>query len=314
MRFRQLTVILFFLWLGFDVRAQVPEEVSPVPEQWQLTLDVIKSKAKTLLVENNGLQVEYRKLIEQVQKLQRLIDEEQRKNEGIDRFLKERHGRTDQQARIEELTKIIKTKRQEAGIVDDQLAKLKRRQANLGRLTLQNSIQPIGDDQLSQWRKQLEEENRQEVLLENKLRGLKAGGEMQNPDGDAITQQNKQLEARLDALRLQKLQGIKNVSDAAMGQAKARRYAQLTKRKDQIVEKINAYALHLDELSEFSMTALSWQEKKKKLIHEMVQTDFRNNQIRDKIKALREDIDVLRNQVAKLERRVNFVQDKDTKQ
>ncbi len=50
------------------------------------------------------------------------------------------------------------------------------------------------------------------------------------------------------------------------------------------------------------------------MIHEMVQTDARNNQMRDKIKVLREDIDVLRDQVAKLERRVNFVQGKDTKQ
>ena len=54
--------------------------------------------------------------------------------------------------------------------------------------------------------------------------------------------------------------------------------------------------------------ALSWPLKKKKLIHEMVQTDARNNQMRDKIKVLKEDIEVLRDQVARLERRVDFVQ------
>ena len=41
-----------------------------------------------------------------------------------------------------------------------------------------------------------------------------------------------------------------------------------------------------------------------------LQTDARNNQMRDKIKVLREDIDVLRDQVARLERRVDFVKGK----
>ena len=90
-----------------------PKESSSVPEQWQLTLDVIKSKAQTLVIENNGLQVEYRQLIEQLQKLQQSINDQQNKNEQMGRFLKERHGRTDQQVRIEELAQIIKTKRQD---------------------------------------------------------------------------------------------------------------------------------------------------------------------------------------------------------
>ena len=85
-----------------------------MPEQWQLTLDVIKSKAQTLKIENNGLQVEYRQLIGEVQKLRQSIYNQQNKNEQMERFIKERHGRTDQQVRIEELTQIIKTKKQEA--------------------------------------------------------------------------------------------------------------------------------------------------------------------------------------------------------
>ena len=58
---------------------------------------------------------------------------------------------------------------------------------------------------------------------------------------------------------------------------------------------------------------LSWPARKKKLVHEMVLADSRNNQMRDGIKVLREDIDVLRDQVSRLERRINFVQGKDTK-
>ena len=55
-----------------------------MPEQWQLTLDVIKSKAQSLMVENNGLQMQYRQLIGEVQKLQQSIDDQQYKNTQMD--------------------------------------------------------------------------------------------------------------------------------------------------------------------------------------------------------------------------------------
>ena len=120
----------------------------PVSERWQLTLDMIKAKVQTLVIENNGLQVEYRKLTEQVQELQESMGAQQYRNEQMARFLKERHGRTDQQVRIEELTRTIKIKNQEARHFDRQWGKL---------------------NQLAQLRKQLEDESKQEVLLENKL-------------------------------------------------------------------------------------------------------------------------------------------------
>ena len=75
--------------VGVDARAQVPDNFSSMPEQWQLTLDGIKSKAQTLMVENNGLQVEYRQLLEQAQKLQQSIDDQQYKNEQMGHFIKE---------------------------------------------------------------------------------------------------------------------------------------------------------------------------------------------------------------------------------
>ena len=45
----------------------------------------------------------------------------------------------------------------------------------------------------------------------------------------------------------------------------------------------------------------------------MVLTDARNNKLKEKIKSLREDIDVLKDQVARLERRVDFAQGKELK-
>src|ERR1700691_2475728 len=128
MRLCPFIIILSLLW-GFDARAQMPEEPSSgMPEQWQLTLDVIKSKAQNLLIENNGLQDEYRKLIEQKQELQQSIDNQQHKNDQLEQSLKERHGQTDQQQRIADLTQVIKTKHEQSRAYDEQLEQLKRKQ------------------------------------------------------------------------------------------------------------------------------------------------------------------------------------------
>ena len=87
---------------------------------------------------------------------------------------------------------------------------------------------------------------------------------------DAIESENKQLEARLDVLRLQKLQHEKKSSGTVMHQANGRMYEKLKKRKEQLEANINAYESRMDELRESSLMALSWPLKKKKLVHEMV--------------------------------------------
>ena len=127
-----------------------------------MTLDGIKSRVQALVIENNRLQVEYHKLTGQRQQLQQSMDDQQNKNEQTARLLKERHGRTDQQVRIEELVGMIKTKNQQVRIFDQQLKNLKRQ---LSRLESKDQV----DHQLAQLRKQLEDESKQEVLLENKL-------------------------------------------------------------------------------------------------------------------------------------------------
>lgn len=290
MRLRQFIIMLPFLWWGFDARAQVPDELSSMPEQWQLTLDGIKSKAQTLMVENNGLQVEYRELLGQVQKLQQSIDDQQNKNEQMDGFIKERHGQTDQQVRIEQLARSIKAKKQEARIADKELRDLQRKQSEIGRTIRVETLQPQAEDQLPGLRKQLEDDNKQEVLLENELGALRNGD------------------------KIQSLQDETKLSNTAMRQASGAhgdRYDKLKKRKEELEADINAYELRLYDLRQSSLVALSWTLKKKKLVHTMVQIDARNNQMRDKIKELREDIDVLRDQVARLERRVNFAKGKE---
>ena len=336
MRFQKYIIILPLLCWAANVSAQETEAVQ-VPEQWQMSLEVIKSKAQSLMVENNGLQAEHQQLMQQVQGLQRSIDDQQQKNEQMNRLIKERHGQTDQQVRIEELKQAIKIKKQNARAVDERLEILKEKQSGLDRKIqllnarisdiqshpptikekvqiLQNSEPPSADGQLDQLRQQLEDGNKQEVLLEDELNALKNGGKGQDFNLGDIEAQNKELEARLDTLRSQRLQHEKKSSDAELAQANERMYDELKKRKDQLEANIASYEARLDDLRGSSLIALSWRLKKKKLIHEMVQTDAHNNQMRDKIKVLREDIDVLRDQVAKFERRVDFVQDKGVKQ
>jgi hypothetical protein len=269
-----------------------------------------------------------------VQKLQRSIADEQYKNEQLAQFIKQRHGQTDQFLRIEELNKVIDVKRQQARGFDEQLRNLQRKKSDLDNkiqqlkytvsdielhqqaqkekaVVPQEKPQPRVDAQLVQLRKELEDSNKQEVLLENELGSLKTGGQAQNLNVDALDAENKQLETRLDLLRLQKLQREKRSSDALLSQAAGRMYDKLKSRKEQLEASIYAYEMRLDQLRESSLMALSWPVKKKKLVHEMVQLDAHNNQMRGNAKVLREDIDVLRDQVAKLERRVDFTQGKD---
>lgn len=309
----------------------MPQEISSVPEQWQLTLDVIKSKAQSLVVENNGLQAAYQKSSEEVQKLRQSIADTQNKNEEMDHLLKERHGRTDQDLRIEELTSIVKTKRANARDLDEQVARLTQKKADLDQkiqqmkytvsdIELHQQAQkqqpkPVetpapttGDDQINQWRKQLEDQSKQEVILENELSDLKTGNKTQDLNADDIERQNRLLEARLDILRLQKMRHISRSPVPPPSEPKARRYNQLKQRKDELLFKINAYAMRLDKLRESSLMALSWSVKKKQMVHELVAKDAHNNQMRQQIKDLHEDIDLLREQVGKLERRVDFAQ------
>ena len=326
MSFLKIIMILGLLWCSADARAQVASEPSSMPEQWQLTLDVIKAKAQTLLIKNNQIRAEYRKLIEQAQELKQTLKDQQDKNEAIRLLLNQRHGRTDQQVRLDDLQQTVKTKRQQAREFQERLENLQKKQLDLGReiqsqrrkaADIQRHQQDqkketpapeaVGapDGQLTDLRRQLEEEKKQEVILEDQLSSLKSGGPSQNLDVHAIEEANKQLQLQLKDLQEQK---SKKSPEGTLGTSQQLKYDELKKRKDQLEAAIRAYEMRLDQLRYSSGLTSSWAVEKKKLIHEMVQKDARNNQLREKIKILREDVDILKDQVAKLERRVNFMQ------
>ena len=296
------------MWGDSEAQAQAPMGPSSMPEQWQLTLDVIKAKAQSLLIENNAIQAKHRQLIQQEQSLRGAIKDAQDKNEAMLLFLKERHGRTDQQVRLEELSQAVKTKRQQIKLFDERLRNLKKNQTN------PSSAVPAVlavDGQLADLRQRLEEEKKQEVILENEWGTLKSGGQSQNLNLDTLEEQNKQLQLRLKDLQEKKSLSQGKFTDAIPALANQKKYEELKKRKDQLEADIRAYETRMNQLKDSSLSSLSWPRQKKKLIHEMVQADAHNNQLREKIKMLREDVDILRDQVAKLERRVNFTQGKD---
>jgi hypothetical protein len=231
MRLSLFIITLPLLCGQVDAKAQVPEELSSMPEQWQLTLDVIKSKAQTLLVENNGLQAEYRQLVGQAQKLQGSINGQQISNEKLQRSLEERHGRTDQQLRIEELTQGIKIKTQQARDIEQQWQDLKRKQLLLDRKAalppvIEGNARSRTEDQLPQLRKQLEAESTQEVLLENELNALRSGH--LSPANTAV-------------------------------------YDDLKTKKQQLESDIYAYELRLDDLRRSYLAGTSWPSRKKAL-------------------------------------------------
>ncbi len=293
MRFYVFVLLLPLICLLGEARAQLSAGPSSMPEQWQLTLDVIKAKAQSLGVENDGLKDEYQQLVEKADELRQAIDQQRDKNAQSAAILQERHGQTDQDLRIIELNESIRAKNQRLKDYALQLRDLRRRRSEsehkvqaikyavrgreLVRLNQKEQIDALpgqrGDDpdpQLGQLRQQLEDESTQEVLLENILAALKKGGTYSAP----------------------------TLKD-------------LNAHKQELKREIYANVLRLEDLRDSSLMGLSWPLMKKTLVHRMVLIDARNNQMRSQIKGLKEDIDVLRDQIAKLERRADFVQVKD---
>lgn len=258
--------MLVFLCASPDAGAQQPQGLSAsAPDQWQMTLDTIQSRAQVLMGRNNQLQLENRQLADQVQKLQQSITLQQNKNDRMGQFLKQRRGRTDQQMRMDELAQGIQADKQQLRSLDDQLRDLKRQQAGLGTEVEQiTKTAPQDGDALAPWRKQLEDEDGREAVLENQLQSLKS-----------IT--------------------------ANPAETEAQRLQQLQKRKQQLAADISSYASRLDELRQEALAALSWQVRKKRLVHQLVVADAFNNRMRAQIRVLQEDIQILKDKVSQLE-------------
>src|SRR3989338_6249995 len=116
------TICFIFAFVLFLCPARVGAQEEPVDAAWLLTLDTIKAESSRLMTQNTRLNADYHALLEEVDQLNASIEGQGGKNAALADFLKTRHGRSNQQVRIQELERQIKDQRDE----------LKRRQREKG--------------------------------------------------------------------------------------------------------------------------------------------------------------------------------------
>ena len=115
--------LLFILCLVCPACVGAQEE--PVDAAWLLTLDTIKAESSRLMTQNTRLNADYHALLEEVDQLNASIEGQGGKNAALADFLKTRHGRSDQQVRIQELERQIKASRRGASKPENELDRLR---------------------------------------------------------------------------------------------------------------------------------------------------------------------------------------------
>ena len=330
------------MFVAFPAYAQVTGEFAAVPAQWQLTLDVIKTKAQTLLVQNKELAAQHEDLQAQLAHTQDIINQQQAANASLRQLLKERNGRTDQQIALEQLKAQVKSIKNEAAGAQEKLSIWKKKLADLERkinlqklkiaevqlrqdqrdvqaklgeaLQAPSAINVEAAAQLDEVRKQLEEAKAQEAMLENQIAALK-DNKSALASHSGLDEENRVLGNRLESLRQQKVQREKAAMQAKSASAVYKdRYYQLKKHKALLEEQIRSYEVKASLMKKSIIDSnLPWPAQKKRMIHEMVQEDARNSQLREKITDIREDISILREGVTRMERRISAMEPKDNK-
>ena len=315
---RSIFCLYFCFCFGAVALAQDAQGQSPMDaQQWQLTFDVIKTKVAALVEANNQLTGEYQSLLAQAQEAQKAIEEQSKKNEKIRQFLKERGDRSDQQVRIEELTGQVKNLGQQMADHQRQADSVKaqamdwQRRIDLMNLKISNwelhqntpvpdaVVPQAGDLELNALRKDLESQKEQEARLEAELAALVDRRNILGRDRDEI----EDLKQKLEDLRRQK---ALLPQKSAGGSVDFGRYQQMTTQKMGLESKIHTFEIRINALKDHQLLGLTWDSQKKKLIHDIVLADAKNSQMRQKINNVHEDIDLLRGQIASLEKLANF--------
>ena len=324
--------IISFLFGQSLLWAQMPGEPIPNSPEWQLTLDVVKAKAQKLIQRNASLMAQHGALTDEYNKIQEQIRDVRLKNDALREFLKERHGQSDQQLHIEDLNNQIKAKRGQVQKQKQELLKvqkqaeevkhkldlkklktsekdLERREqslkANAERLLQQQAVVAQKDRELITLKEKLQKEKDVEDSLEKQLADLKAA-QLPPPDPvNAAELRSLQMQLQMLAQKKEDLQKKNNVDNS---QVKDQRYEQLFSKKQELESKIKEYEEQLNQLRNPNTFAFAGGQTKQ-VLHQMIEIDKRNTQLRQRIKDLREDISVLKDQVNRLERKVKFNQD-----
>lgn len=290
--------------------------------QWQLTLDVVKAKLRTLMDQNNQLNAQYRSLQAQEQDLLRMVETQGKKNEDLREFLRERNGKTDQQARIEELENRLQARRAVLPALEKEAGALRKEaeawQHTVDLKTLRISdwqlrhntpgasvpvpppsdsvaaIVPSGDLELDGLRQELEAQKTREADLENQLSSW--AQDAQDPQAGILRQ-------KATFLRKQKEDLLAKVSKQDTGGRV--NYDLMMQQKAQLEANIRAFEARINTLKDLKAAGFSPEGQNKELVREVVRVDARNTQMRQKVNNLREDIVILREQIAVLEKKMN---------
>ncbi len=313
---------------------QVFAQSSIMESQWRLSLDVIKAKAEQMVVVNNQLKVQNNNLIASVAKLRNSVNQLAQKNASLEDFLRKRAGKTDQQMQLEETNGALKARQDQIVLQQQQLKDLNnqiadwQRKINVKKLRIadweiRKKTKEVENDfqkqlavaqeptplEINELRKTLEDQKTNEAALEAKINELSRATSTKKLDANALGEENARLQDQVSMYQ-------KEIAFRRKHQEKPGRNDKpqaLIGRKKDLEEKIKAYEARIVALKNPANFTLSWDKEKKRLIRDMVQADASNQQLKSKIDNLREDIDVLRDQVGKLERRVNFGQGKGYK-
>src|SRR5207247_630507 len=128
--------------------------------------------------------------------------------------------------------------------------------------------------------------------LEDLTKAVQASAK--TPDVDPQEIAALEQKAQLLAKEKEDLQNRMNVDNS---QINSRRYQQLTLRKKDLEDKIKQFEEQLNQLKEPEARGFISPGQKKQILHQMIQIDKHNGQLRQRIANLRDDVKVLREQV-----------------
>lgn len=296
---------------------------------WQLTLDVIKAKAEALLQKNNDMMAQRDALLKQYNQEQKIIETLKKNNEEIRQFLKERHGRSDEQFKMDEIEAQIHQRKALLKETQDRLVQLNQVSEGLDQkiqlkklrisdiqidqkkqdlqLSMQQALKEKDaskdDDELIALKKKLHEQKEQEAVLEKQ--GDQAQLGMFKEPVQVSTEEINALEEKQDNLRHQK-DDLQKRLNGDNNQANMHRYQELMLKKSELEEKIKGFEVVLNQLKESSKENLTDDKSNKLMLKQMIKIDNRNTQLKQKVHELQENVLVLRSQVRRLEKKVNF--------
>ena len=273
----------FVLCLTCSARADIAPTADG-SEVWVLTLETIKAKATGLMSRNTALSAEYNALAQDVNDLNVSINGQINKNAALADFLKSRHGRPDQQMRLEELAAEIKDKKSRLNDLEQETDGLKGQAAALERKVQLKQLR------VSEWElKQNTRDQTPAVRAEDPLEGLRKQLE---------AEKTKEVRLEDEFTRLADAP-LAPVADNAPRRESIGRYTQALGKKAELEAKIRDLEVRFGQMAKLGGGGGT---EKKKLIHDIVQTDNVNQDLRGNAAHLREDVALLREQIGKLER------------